>query len=204
MAYLFLDTSSYLNCGILDSSFNWLDYISTDISKSSGHVHGVMDKLLGEHSLSWETLDGLIVSSGPGSYTGMRVSEGIAQILEIDNLPVYSFYHFEIISDLGMSGYWISEAFKGEFFFYDTQSETARLLNLEQLILELEKCENIFALDRQVRGVDYTFQSTLDLLKENPSKVFSKITSSSRRQTPYYYRPEDVEFTLKAKKEKHS
>lgn len=200
MAYLFLDTSSYLNCGVLNSSFEWDDYIKTDIAKSSGHVHGVLDELLEKNNIQWSELDGLIVSSGPGSYTGMRVSEGIAQILEIDQLPIYSFYHFEVLSDLGKSGIWVSEAFKGEFFFYDTDKERGRLLNLEELSLELEELDEVYALDSTVRGVDHQFHSTLSLLKESPKLFFSQLVKQKRRQGPYYYRPEDVEFTLKAKK----
>lgn len=202
MSYLFLDTSSFLVAGILNENFKWDDYAQTDIVKSSGHVHSLLNDLLIRNNLSWNKLKGLIVSSGPGSYTGMRVSEGIAQVLEIDKLPIFSFYHFEIMKMIGKNGVWVSEAFKGEYFFYDSKTEASELLSLEALILRISQRDDVYALNSEVRGVDSPFKSTLDLLKDNSTKIFSDIVETLKRREPFYYRPENVEFALRPKKEK--
>lgn len=202
MSYLFLDTSSFLVAGILSEKFEWSDYAQTDVVKSSGYVHGLLNDLLIRNNLSWNNLKGLIVSSGPGSYTGMRVSEGIAQVLEIDNLPIFSFYHFEALKMLDRQGVWVSEAFKGEYFFFESQTEISELLSLEELVLRISERDDVYALNNEVRGVDYTFQSTLALLKDHSSVIFSDIVKNEIRREPFYYRPENVEFALKPKKVK--
>ncbi len=200
MAYLFLDTASTLHCGILDDKFHWIDYISTEILRSSGQVHGILDQLMTKHQLSWQDIAGLIVSSGPGSYTGMRVSEGIAQILELDGVAVFSFYHFDLLADFGLSGYWVSEAFKGEFFCYNSKTKSSELLRLEDLLQKLADRDDLYALDDQVRGIDLIFKSTRSLIHDKGKEFFHKLITEQRREVPFYYRPEQVEFTLKSKK----
>ena len=96
MAYLFLDTSQGLTVGVLNDDFTWKEYMTSEESKSSGRIHKDIDDILKKTNCLWDNLLGIIISSGPGSYTGMRVSEGLAQILELESHHIYSFYHFEV------------------------------------------------------------------------------------------------------------
>ena len=53
--------------------------ISTHRKGHSQFVLGMIEKLLKEANLSLNDLDGIVVDSGPGSFTGIRIGLGIAQ-----------------------------------------------------------------------------------------------------------------------------
>ncbi|MDX1586585.1 MAG: tRNA (adenosine(37)-N6)-threonylcarbamoyltransferase complex dimerization subunit type 1 TsaB [Balneolaceae bacterium] len=50
-----------------------------------------IDELLKEHSIKFSTLDSVVVSEGPGSYTGLRISASAVKGLLFDtDIPLYS------------------------------------------------------------------------------------------------------------------
>jgi tRNA threonylcarbamoyladenosine biosynthesis protein TsaB len=184
---LFIDTTSGTTVGAFDNSKGWLDY-SHDESKGSQVVHTRINQLVEKHNLNWKQLK-LITIAGPGSYTGMRLARGLADILGWQEVDCYSFYHFEVPKILGQQGKFICRAFKGEYFVYDTESEESELLTSE--LIEMKQCFTSFAseLDLDVEKI-----LTSELIKENTKQVFDFIIENALRRDIYYFRKENEEF----------
>jgi len=193
MSYLFLDSSSSLDIGLLDEGFNWLNYKSIKEKKISSIIHKKIDKLTDGNHLD---LKGVFICSGPGSYTGMRVVEGIAQIYKWLGLPVYSFYHFELPAIRGVrSGSWVSEAFKGEVFEYIWEGQD---INKKLVPYDNFKPNQDSLFSKEHSFLSYKCQSTKELLKEESSFVFEKIKEMNKHLPIYYYRIIEEEFRPQA------
>lgn len=180
--YLYLDTTEKISIGLLDEKFNWISYLESEEKVVSKVVHTLINNILEERSLSFDDLKGAFFSSGPGSYTGMRVSDGIAKVFKWHNIAIYSFYHFDVPRLLDVpSGAWIAKAFKGESFVFEwNQSSTSK-----KLIKEIDG-----DIDNQV----FNHDKTKKLIKENSEVFFNQIISFNKYLDLYYYRELEVEF----------
>lgn len=204
MAYLFVDTSDHLVLGLLDEDFNWLEFIETEDKKSSASIHSHIYKLLEVRDLKIKQIKGLFQVAGPGSYTGMRISEGISQVLEWQNIPIYSFYHFSVPFFLGVAkGAWVSKAFKSEIFLYEwREGEVKKSLHAQD---ELPNLQNGLRseLGEFWTHFDGVFEeisnSSAALIKENPGELFSHVVNSKLREKPFYYRSLENEFHVSNK-----
>jgi tRNA threonylcarbamoyladenosine biosynthesis protein TsaB len=204
MSYLFVDTSDHLVLGLLDSNYEWIELVETNDKKSSASIHAKIYELLKRHDLKIKDVKALFQVAGPGSYTGMRISEGISQVLEWQKMPIYSFYHFVIPSILGESkGAWISRAFKGEIFLYEWRAgEVKTSLHDES---ELPRIESELKAELGEFWTHYNEsfpeipKSTGELLKNNSQKLFSYVADSQLREKPFYYRSLEKEFTVSQK-----
>ena len=57
-------------------------------------------KLLDEHHLTKDDIDGVVSSKGPGSYTGVRVALTVAKVMAFAlNVPLYLVSSLEILKD---------------------------------------------------------------------------------------------------------
>ena len=204
MSYLFVDTSDHLVLGLLDENFEWINFTETADKKSSASIHSKIYLLLEEHNLKIKDIKAMFQVAGPGSYTGMRISEGISQVLEWQKIPIYSFYHFVIPSILGEEkGAWISRAFKSEIFVYEWRDgKVSTSLRPES---DLVKIQN--ELSSELGGFWTHFpesfpeipKSTGLLIKENSKKLFTNVVASQMREKPFYYRSLENEFTVSSK-----
>ena len=91
MATLLLDSSNTsLSVGI-EKDHELLGYTSYEAWQvQSEHMIPELDKLLEKHSVSRRDITGVIVSIGPGSYTGVRIALTIAKIIALCcKCPVY-------------------------------------------------------------------------------------------------------------------
>ena len=178
MHSLFLDTTSGLILGLLDESFHWLDYEVNKDNRPSEIIHSKIFYLLNKFYLDFQNIR-LIYIAGPGSYTGMRLSEGLADIVKWNNIETYSFYHFEVPQYIGVkSGQWITNAFKKEIFSYKwNENESSKEL--------LISCDN-----KQV----YTLEKTQEIIHKNPMEIFSKIVHLKENRETYYFRTLEEEF----------
>ena len=104
---LFIDTTFGITAGLVDANLEWKQYKYIEGQKGSAVIHSLIDDLLSLEGIEARDIEALIQVSGPGSYTGMRVAQGIADIFEWQKFPVFSFYHFEVPKLLGESkGIW--------------------------------------------------------------------------------------------------
>ena len=151
--------------------------------------------------------------AGPGSYTGVRLAAGITQILElVENLQVFSFYHFQVPQLLGMGeGIWMCPAFKGEYFFFNCGSGCGQTLALsaalELLLGQKADCHFYAAnpdvrreLGRELGGEEFwqrrPLRDTSVLIHDNSAAFFSQVSFQQLRLAPFYFRPEEKEFSL--------
>ena len=203
MIGLFIDTSHLLTIGIFDEKFNWLCYVQEDEMKSSGIIHYKINSLLDKNKKSTKDISRIIIANGPGSYTGVRVGEGIGQVFDWQGVETLSFHHYQIPSLIGIeSGNFICPAFKGEYFHYkwnSTNSESI-LISYEDVIeiceVENEIYSNQIFLEDQFNS---SIKNTMLLIKNNISELFPKIISLKLRDEPFYFRKLNEEFS-KAKK----
>lgn len=193
MHSLFVDSTSGLVIGLLDSKFNWVEYKSLDEKKPSEIIHFEIFNLLKKYNLELLNMR-CFVSSGPGSYTGMRLSEGLAQVFELSQMQVYSFYHFDVPRLSGvLKGFWATNAFKGQVFIYNWDGD-----NVDKQLVEKDSFAIVdktlgFTLDES----DSSFAglaTTRDLIKNESAKIFSNVFEQKLRVPPYYFRSLEEEF----------
>ena len=193
MHSLYIDSSLGLVIGLLDSDYSWVEYLSLDEKKPSEIIHFEIYKILQKHNLKLSDIR-CFVSSGPGSYTGMRLSEGVAQMFELASMPVYSFCHFEVPILCGFeNGFWATNAFKGQVFIYNWKGENIekQLVKKEDFFIEDEAFG--FTLDSN-DPLFCKLISTKNLIQEKSSEIFSKIAAIKLRESPFYFRTLDEEF----------
>ncbi len=193
MYSLFIDSTAGLDIGLLDSKLDWVEYHSLDEKKPSEVIHTEIYQLVQKYNLDLKDMR-LFVTSGPGSYTGMRLSEGLAQIFEMSQLPVYSFCHFEVPRLTGIShGYWVTNAFKGQVFIFRWNGDESEktLINKTDFTIEDQKLG--YTLDK----ADPLFEglsTTKGLIKKEATVLFKKVLDLKMRVPPYYFRTLEEEF----------
>lgn len=195
--FLYLDTSEKLVIGLLNEDYQWVDYFEEDIRSASSRMQGIIFDNLGRHQKTIQDIKCIFQASGPGSYTGMRVSEGLSQIFEWHSYPIYSFYHFEVPQLLGIEkGTWNANAYKGDIFLYhwDGEKEDYELIKIERL--KLKEGDHLYShYHKEPFEMINDENLTSVMIKNNPQKFFQLVENKKLRREPYYYRPLEIEFT---------
>lgn len=192
--YLFIDTTEKITLGLIDKNFKWIEYINEDLNSISSLIHKYIFDLLEKHSTDINKISGLIYCAGPGSYTGMRVSEGLASILHWQGLKTYTFYHYEIPWLCNIrEGQWISKAFKQEFFVYNWNGEKSSYKLVKEGKFDLDPAKTTYCKNSSfvILGLKYTD----DLLKNHPEIIFEKIIRRDKIDEIFYYRALEAEFS---------
>ena len=191
--HLFIDTTEMVTFGLLDENFRWKEYFFDPKATVSTKLHSLIFQMLEKNEMEFLDLTSVIYCAGPGSYTGMRVAEGFAKIVEWQEIETYSFYHYEVPQMCGnKSGIWFANAFKGETFIYEwNESQSSHNLALDKNIIESLKGKKIFSL----RGeFDTESWHTADLIKEKPDQTLKVIFDKKIKRNLFYYRPLNEEF----------
>lgn len=198
--YLYIDTTKNLTLGLLSSEEGWVSRVVHKDVKSSELLHSEIHEMCIDKGISLKTLSGVLYAAGPGSYTGMRVSEGLAQVFNWQGVPIFGFYHFELPKLFGESeGIWISQAFKGEYFAFNWngQGETKKLFRKDDLVEYLKNFSNIYTHHHEETELANMFTS--ELIEKQWDKLLSTVVSDNMRREPYYYRTLEEEFVPSSK-----
>ena len=193
MYSIYLDSSAGLVVGLLNPDFTWLEYSELNEKKPSEIIHFEIFQLLRKNNLNLKDVR-CFLASGPGSYTGMRLSEGLGQIFELSKIPVYSFYHFDVPRFIGIEcGEWVTTAFKGQVFKHVWSLEKNENILINKESFNFESGNNKYCLDRDESPLK-NFQSTKKIIKEDSLKLFSHVLKKKLRVPPYYFRTLEEEF----------
>ncbi len=195
--YLFLDTSAYIQVGLLDEDFNWVHYELIQNRKGSQLIHKVIYDTMKDFDLSFKSIKGILLANGPGSYTGIRIGEGVSQILALEGTPVYSFYHYEVPLFCGVEEYkFFERAFKGEVFEYHQNSEdsSSQLITEEKFKASDLTEDHLYHLTGEL--LDQVLLSIYGLFQKHSKEIFSKVVERGEHLPPYYFRPLEKEFRM--------
>jgi tRNA threonylcarbamoyladenosine biosynthesis protein TsaB len=195
MYSLYVDSTSGLVIGLLDSNFNWVEYLDSNEKKPSEVIHHEIFTLVQKYKLDFKNMN-FFFSAGPGSYTGMRLGEGIAQILSWEQNKVFSFHHFDVPELVNIpKGYWVTNAFKGQIFVYnwDKEKGLAEKELVKSLDFKILDPELGYTLSTEVKDFSH-LKTTKELIKKSSSIIFSKVLEMKLREPPYYFRTLDEEF----------
>ena len=198
MSVLFIDSSYDITLGLLNGNLGWHDLRLFRGQKASATLQTETHRLLKDFSTEMKDLSGIISVAGPGFYTGLRLSEGFADVTKFFSIPHFSFYTYEIPLWLGHNeGTWLTKAYRGEYFIYQwngTHSEI-KLVSAKDLP-QLKIAGQVFihsetSLDEKLQPFTTNAISTSELLRMNPEKIFSVVMKGMQRESYYFRAPED-------------
>lgn len=193
MKSLYVDSSAGLVIGLMDENFKWMEYFDSQEKKPSEVIHTEIFKLLSKYNLKIEEIN-FFFSAGPGSYTGMRLGEGLAQILEWDHKNVFSFFHFDVPRFIGVeSGSWVTNAFKGEVFIYHWNKNEVNKELVTSVGFTVANPDLVYTLSQEQKNFE-NLKSTKDLVKNHSEILFKKVYEMKLREAPYYFRTLEQEF----------
>lgn len=205
MSYLYLDTTDHLVVGLLTNNFDWIDFNEIFDKKSSRLIHPLIDDTLKKAHVKPLELRGIIQVAGPGSYTGMRVSEGISRVFALHGVVRHAFYHFEVPSLLDIrKGMFVSKAFKGEFFSYCWHWDDS----IKELMIESDLKKRIeLATSKEIPiythyqnneinvGASFIYSElTSKIIKDRASDLFNRVIHRHNDPVVFYYRELEQEF----------
>lgn len=197
---LFLNTTNGFEIGILGEDSEWLDFVSSDERKSAQYIHRAILDTLGKNDIDFNSLVNVYVVGGPGSYTGLRLSSGIADILDWHNVNKVLFYLHKVPYATGIEqGIWICPAFKREYFLYEWEGKknSHKLLSIDSLKEYMNSLGSDYEIYGQVAQIDFDreVKSTGDLIKSKSNILFPRLRKDFSESEIFYFRPLDQEFT---------
>lgn len=92
MLTLCIDTAyKYLACCLLKDDEIIAAFQEECFKKQSEQVFVVLDKLFKNAKVAKDAIDSIVITKGPGSYTGVRIAMTIAKVLsQVNNLKLYT------------------------------------------------------------------------------------------------------------------
>lgn len=201
---LFIDSTYDLTLGLLADDLNWLDLRQHKGQKSSAILQKEIYEMLAARALKVNEVQGLITIAGPGFYTGLRLSEGFADIFKFSNVPCFSFYSYEIPSLLGRNeGVWLTKAYRGEYFFHHWSGSDSKnvLISSSELPEYLAQIEEIYihsasSLDELALKHIQKYETTYDLMRVQAPALFKKVKDQKLSRESFYFRAPEDEFRV--------
>jgi len=155
--------------------------------------------MLKEAGVSIQQVKQVFYVAGPGFYTGLRISHGLADMLRLLGCKLVNIYNFEIPALLGEESYtWVTKAYRGEVFLYSSDNKTAKLMPEKEFLLQ-DWSGKVFihhqsALDQNMLAKLSNTQQTEELLLNNIAKALQWAKASNSLRELYYFRPPEEEF----------
>lgn len=206
MASLFIDSTYDITLGILDDELGWIKFQRFYNQKASAIIQKETHQLLQEAKLSMKDLRQVITIAGPGFYTGLRLSEGFADVMTFVGASHFNFMSYSIPSLTGVAeGTWMTKAYRGEYFFHHWkghQSENKLIASkeLEDYLSHVDKSSFYIhsesAIDDFSRAFISQWKTTSELLETQPKNIFTKILSNPQKMDSYYFRAPEDEFKV--------
>ena len=159
-------------------------------SRPSSHLHSLIYSFLKENNLDKSEIE-YVFNLGPGSYTGLRLLKGFADVLNQAKLKTYSFWGFELLEVLGCDYKWISPAFKGQFFLCDYTTDQLEYRLIDQ---NTEIVEGKYIGIRNVKEIYPRF--IWDLEDEIYISLIKRVTEEKRKREIFYYRKLEDEYKI--------
>ncbi len=150
-----------------------------------------MHEVLSRNKISLEEIDCFYFCKGPGSYTGLRISQGLEDYLKFNNLNCYDYYSFEILKVIESGYIFISNAFKNEFFVSEFKNDEIHYQKIKKEDLNSYK-ENkrLLSYDVKLGDIDY-----LDVFKNEFNQFFKEVLNRKNQREVFYYRTLSEEYT---------
>lgn len=191
---LYIDSTDGLRIGLLNDQLDFVKTIEIQEKKNSRFFQKSIYDLLSENKLKLCDCSGIFLANGPGSYTGLRLGEGFAQIAELNAIPVYSFYHFEVPYAVGFkAGVYYHSAFKGEWLKYEWENDKKENKLVKEISIQNQGPVFFSSSFHQEDVVDKVY-FTNDLIKQNSKLLFTNIKENKIRKPIYYFRAAENEF----------
>lgn len=199
-----MDTTYDVTIGVLNDSYGWDHFERFQEKRASSTLQTETHRILQKLKINPRELKGIITIAGPGFYTGLRLSEGFADVLKFFGIPHYSFYSYEVPRWVGESeGVWMTKAYRGEYFFcqwkgdenhislIETKNVEAHLATLGQVTIHSQT-----ALDEKTLAFLNHPKNTVDLIEKNPMPIMSKVLDLKLKRDSYYFRAPEDEFRV--------
>lgn len=197
---IYIDSTDHLTIGLLDKLGNWKNWQVYLNSHPSEVLHQALFELITKFHLNLCEVD-FVLSAGPGSYTGMRLGEGFAKILEWDKKNVYSLFQFDVFRFGGIKkGFWFTPAFKDEIFIcsWDEEREFCKKELIPISVFDLAFFKDNFtygfARGKFKTEIFKEFEISSKLLKETLPFAINEAVRNDKREDAFYFRPIDEEF----------
>lgn len=204
MTTLFIDTTYDITLGLMDDAMRWMDFRRFQSAKASATLQVETHKLLNDYNVEPKKLHNLVTVAGPGFYTGLRFSEGMANVFEFFNVSHLSFYSYEVPKWCGVkSGVWMTKAYRGEYFFHHWDESGSQNVLITSLELEeyLKPLKHLFihsdtALDEKSKTLIQKSESSIELIRTNSSVIFSHVLNNKIKEESFYFRAPEDEFKV--------
>ncbi len=178
-------SKQYDNLLVIDSSGSTLrvgvacndmvtEEISTDRFRHAEFIFNLIEKTIREASMRKTDLDGLVVSTGPGSFTGLRVGLAAAKGLALAlDLPIVGVTTFEAISAplhaaFGQTMILIPSR-RGEYYMYESSesvfdANSIRIVKSAELA-SLTQAKRVYLTDQNIN--DHQLKAMTHLTADN-------------------------------------
>lgn len=204
MTLLFIDSTYDITLGLLNKQLGWSEFKRFSGQKASVILQTEVFNLLQSTKTKPENLEGIVTIAGPGFYTGLRLSEGFADVLKFFQKPLYSFYTYEIPAWCGVKeGVWMTKAYRGEYFFHHWNEKESKnvLITSKELANYVAELGEVFihsppALDQLSLDLLKKTVSTHDLLQSRSQDIFAEVLKENLKRESFYFRAPEDEFKV--------
>ncbi len=140
-----IDTSIGCNLWVIEND-KILDSFFTD-EKPSKFLFKKISDFLENNNLEMDLVDSFYFCKGPGSYTGLRISDSLQKYLELQNLKVKTYFNYQILNVLDENYVFVSNAFKDEFFLAKKSDKISYQKVKKDLLSDYISSEKIVSFD---------------------------------------------------------